>query len=62
MSEPSPIEYREPDPIPEALADQDNGDFAAEHDETTFAENVPGGPERAREPESPRGHAGTSGL
>jgi hypothetical protein len=41
----------------EALPD-DNDDFAAEHDDTSFADNVRGGPERALEPESPRGRAG----
>jgi hypothetical protein len=33
-------------------------DFAAEHTSLTFADQMPGGPEGAREPESPRGLAG----
>jgi len=33
-------------------------EFAEEHDSTTFAGEVPGGLERTREPESPRGLAG----
>lgn len=40
-----------------ALPD-DDVDFAGEHDETTYADNVPGGLERADEEESPSGHAG----
>jgi hypothetical protein len=40
-----------------ALPD-DDVDFAGEHDETSYADNVPGGPERAAEEETPRGHAG----
>lgn len=33
-------------------------DFAAEHSDTTLADQVPGGPERAEEPESPDNRAG----
>jgi hypothetical protein len=33
-------------------------DFADEHTDTTFADHVPGGQERAEEPESPDGRAG----
>lgn len=33
-------------------------DFAEEHTSATFADEIPGGPERAPEPESPRGLAG----
>ena len=36
----------------------DDGDFAEEHRDTTFADEVPGGPEHAEEPESPEGRAG----
>jgi hypothetical protein len=35
-----------------------DADFAGEHDDTTFADEEPGGPERAEEPESPRGRDG----
>lgn len=44
---------------PEAMAQPDaEPDFAAEHSSLTFADELEGGPERAREPESPRGLAG----
>jgi hypothetical protein len=33
-------------------------DFAAEHSSPTVADQMPGGPERARDPEVPRGYAG----
>jgi len=33
-------------------------DFANEHDSTNFTNDTPGGPERVREAESPRGLAG----
>jgi hypothetical protein len=36
----------------------DPGDYADEHGDLTFADDVPGGPERAEEPESPAGHSG----
>ncbi|HLL66834.1 MAG TPA: hypothetical protein VK453_14025 [Micromonosporaceae bacterium] len=54
-----PTNSQSPDETPSlpALPD-DDVDFAGEHDETTFADNVPGGPERAAEEESPSGHAG----
>jgi hypothetical protein len=42
----------------EPIGDGADGDFAAEHDETTFADEPEGGPEHAQEPESPEGHAG----
>jgi hypothetical protein len=35
-----------------------DADFADEHTDTTFADQVPGGPERSEEPESPDGRAG----
>lgn len=38
--------------------DPDQPDFADEHSSPTFADEVPGGLERVREPESPRGLAG----
>jgi hypothetical protein len=42
----------------EPIGDGSDDDFAAEHDETTFADEPEGGPEHAKEPESPAGHAG----
>jgi hypothetical protein len=33
-------------------------DFASEHDSTSYASELSGGPEGAREAESPRGRAG----
>ncbi|GAA2617984.1 hypothetical protein GCM10010399_56330 [Dactylosporangium fulvum] len=54
MSEP---ELRVADPFPGFDAD-DLGDFAVEHRSMTLAEQLDGGPEHAREPESPRGLAG----
>lgn len=39
-------------------ADDAGADLAAEHDQTSFADEVGGGPEHADEPESPTGHAG----
>jgi hypothetical protein len=44
----------------EALPDDEpsDADFAEEHRDSTFADESEGGPERAREPESPRGLAG----
>jgi hypothetical protein len=50
--------FRDPDPMPEALPDDDLGDFAEEHTSNTFADEVRGGLEGAPEPESPRGLAG----
>lgn len=60
----------ESDPVgpgngPVGLAEQfpgfdtdDLGDFATEHCSVTIAEQLDGGPEHAREPESPHGLAG----
>lgn len=44
----------------EALPDDEpaDADFAGEHDDSTLADEVEGGPERSREPESPRGRSG----
>jgi hypothetical protein len=42
----------------EPLPDDEAGDFAAEHDETTLSGQVEGGPEHTSEPESPAGDAG----
>jgi hypothetical protein len=36
----------------------DEGDFAVEHSTATYAYEAPGGPERADDPDSPRGLAG----
>ena len=58
MTEPTPPPvYREPDANRVNRPDEDP-DFAAEHDSTTFADEMPGGPERAHDPDSPRGQAG----
>ena len=56
MSEPDP-RVAEPVPFPGFDVD-DLGDFAVEHRSVTLAEQMDGGPEHAREPESPRGLAG----
>ena len=50
-------EFREPDPFPGFEKDNQD-DFAAEHEEPSLADEMGGGPERTREPESPRGLAG----
>ncbi|WP_433212037.1 hypothetical protein ACQP00_51660 [Dactylosporangium sp. CS-047395] len=56
MTEPDrPVAVAEPFPGFEA---DDLGDFATEHCSPTLAEQLAGGPEHAREPESPRGLAG----
>jgi hypothetical protein len=34
------------------------GDFAEEHEDTTFADDTADGPEHAREPDQPRGRDG----
>ena len=39
------------------LVDRDP-DFSNEHDDTSVAGDVPGGPERTAEPESPDSHGG----
>jgi hypothetical protein len=41
------------EPTREALPDDDDYDFADEHDDTSLADQVRGGPEHAEEPESP---------
>jgi hypothetical protein len=33
-------------------------DFASEHQSLTFADEMPGGPEHSRDPDSPKGLAG----
>lgn len=40
----------------------DGDDFAAEHDDTTVADELTGGPEGAKEPESPDGRGGDGGM
>ena len=40
-----------------SVAESDD-DFAAEHESTSFANDLRGGPEGAPEPESPTGHSG----
>ncbi|MER7276713.1 hypothetical protein ABT369_19940 [Dactylosporangium sp. NPDC000244] len=45
------------EPFP-GFDEDDLGDFATEHCSVTLAEQLAGGPEHAREPESPHGLAG----
>nr|WP_275263734.1 hypothetical protein [Jiangella asiatica] len=42
--------------------DEATDDFATEHDDTTFADEMPGGPEGIKEPESPSGRGGDGGM
>lgn len=51
--------FREPDPT--APRPDDGADFADEHSDTSFADEMSGGPESARDPDSPTGHAGMDG-
>lgn len=44
------------------LADDADADFAAEHDDTTFADDTPGIPSDADEPETPSGRGGDGGM
>lgn len=37
---------------------ESEADFASEHSSLTFALEMPGGPEHARDPDSPKGFAG----
>lgn len=46
---------------PESSGDED-ADFADEHDDTTFSDELAGGPEGAKEPESPTGTGGDGGM
>lgn len=62
MTEPAPGGPRDAqlgaaEPFP-GFDPDDLGDFAFEHRSMTLAEELPGGPEHSREPESPRGLAG----
>ena len=41
---------------------EDEADFADEHAHATFADDMPGGPEREPEPESPTGRGGDGGM
>ncbi len=41
---------------------EDEGDFADEHADVTFADDMPGGPERQPEPEAPTGRGGDGGM
>ena len=38
--------------------DEDDADFANEHDDTSLADQQQGGPEGVKEPESPASHQG----
>jgi hypothetical protein len=49
---------RETGDRPAALPDDDTGDFADEHADTSVSGQLEGGPEHAPEPESPEGRAG----
>jgi hypothetical protein len=61
MTKPTPPPvFREPDPARRDRPDEDP-DFAAEHDDATFADEMPGGPEQARDPDSPEGQSGMDG-
>jgi hypothetical protein len=57
MTEPDPTGAVVAEPFPGFDTD-DLGDFASEHCSVTLAGQLAGGPEHAREPESPRGLAG----
>ena len=46
---------------PDRVPDED-ADFAEEHDDTTVADEMPGGPEGVAEPESPTGRGGDGGM
>jgi hypothetical protein len=50
---PAPFQTADDGSVPEPEVD-----FANEHDSTSYASDLSGGPEGAREAESPRGHAG----
>jgi hypothetical protein len=55
MSETVPglsVEFIEP------TAAEPEPDFASEHQSLTFADQMPGGPEHSRDPDSPKGLAG----
>lgn len=54
-------ERDEADPNRNRTPDED-ADFASEHESTTFADEMPGGPEGIKEPESPSGQAGDGGM
>jgi hypothetical protein len=41
---------------------QSDGDFAEEHTSPTVADEMDGGPEGIREPESPEGRGGDGGM
>lgn len=52
--------HRGPEQLPgrRTTYDPDQPDIGEEHNSTTFVGEVPGGPERVEEPESPKGLAG----
>jgi hypothetical protein len=63
MSKLNPTPDHRPGPAPfqstaEGSAVETDDDFAAEHDSTSYADELRGGPEGAPEPESPHGRAG----
>lgn len=53
-----PASFHPPEPLPEQLPDVTDDDFADEHNSTSVADDLEGGPEGATEPETPRGHGG----
>lgn len=52
------VEREDKHPTPDGGSD----DFADEHTSTTFADEMPGGPEGREEPETPKGKAGDGGM
>jgi hypothetical protein len=54
----APEQPRRPNDTVAPLPDDESGDFAGEHDDTTLSGQLEGGPEHAPEPESPEGTAG----
>jgi hypothetical protein len=47
---------------PRAASGEQDADFADEHDDTTLSDELAGGPEGAKEPESPKGTGGAGGM
>lgn len=53
----SDSDFRDPEPLPEGVP-EDDADFASEHSDTTVADHLSGGPEGAKDPDSPHGRSG----
>jgi hypothetical protein len=47
---------------PPPSSPEQDADFADEHGSTTFSDELAGGPEGAKEPESPKGRGGDGGM